>query len=133
MREVDDLELRVHAGHHLGVLIDDLTLAESLLDQARRSVFFLLLVLVLRHKVRVPAKKLTGRGDDACRVLGTANLQVLTVNLDLLEYEGLCGLFSRAEISEGVVTFTRDPAADNWVTILENPDALAEFLESGIQ
>ena len=34
-REVDDLELRVQAGHHFGVGIDYLTLAQRLLHQAR--------------------------------------------------------------------------------------------------
>lgn len=106
--EVDNLQLRVHAGHHFRVGIDHLPLAEGLLHETSRSVLFLVRIGAHWHEVRVAAQELAGRRDDSCRVLRSANFQVLkkqvnqldregvgctylAVDLDLLEDEGLGG------------------------------------------
>jgi len=75
--KVHNLNLRVQARHHLRVLVDNLALAEGLLDHTGRGVFLLAAVGAYGYEVGVTAHKLTGRRDDARRVLRSAYFKVL--------------------------------------------------------
>ena len=131
--EVDDFKLCIQTRHHLRVRVDHLALAQGLLHQASGRVFLLVAIGALWHKVWVTAEELTSRRNDPSGVLRTAHLEILAMDLDLLQHEGLSSLFCRAEICESVVSLTSDPAPDNWVTILKNADRLAELFERAVQ
>ena len=81
--------------------------------------------------IRIPAKQLRRVRDRSSGILGSPYLEVVSMNGNLLESEGLGCILSRLEVNEGIVAVSADPNTDHRL-ILEDADFLAHLLEGTI-
>lgn len=77
----------------------------------------------------VSAQELAWSWNDSRGVLWAANLEVLPIDLHLLQHESLCCFFRVSKVDKGVMTLTRDPAAYDWFSTLENSNTFAKVFE----
>jgi hypothetical protein len=82
--------------------------------------------------IRIPAKQLRRVRDGPGGILGSSNLEIVSMNSNLLESEGLSCIFGSLEVNEGIVAVSADPHTDHWL-ILEDADFLAHLLEGTIK
>jgi hypothetical protein len=82
--------------------------------------------------IRVPTKQLRWVRYGTGGILGAADLQIITMNCDLLQSESLCGIFCCLEVYESIVAVTTNPNTDYWM-ILEDSHIFAHFFQCTVE